>query len=530
MRHYILLLFVVFGLTLTSCRDDFEFEPSSGGLEFSRDTVYLDTVFSNIGSSTYMLKVYNRSNKDISIPTIKLAKGDNSKYRLMVDGNGQGNGAEPGKIFNNVELMAKDSMFIFIETTVDIVEADPTDFLYTDKIEFHSTSGIQDVDLVTLIQDAYFLYPQRNDQGQYEVVRYDSDTNPGEPTYIYGFNLDHADPKNGDEYHFNNTKPYVIYGFATVPNGETLTIDPGARVHFHAGSGIMVRPGATLNINGQQSTNSETLENEVIFEGDRLEPSFAEVPGQWFGVLLMSGAENTISNLTLKNSSVGLYLRSPDGDNTTIPKVTINKTQIYNSGSFGIRSEKANITAANLAVNKAGRASVALTFGGTYNFTHCTIANYTNAFNQVPLLMNDYIETQDAINVTDLDAQFTNCIFYGSGGLGISLENVGSQASPPTNFNYLFRNCLIKFVDFSNQLEGEFPYDFTDTTHYQNCILAETSTQNRPQFAEPAANNLKIKEDSSAKDVGADAGIATDILGRNRIGQPDMGAYEFVPE
>lgn len=530
MRHYILLLFIIFGLTLTSCRDDFEFEPSSGGLEFSRDTVYLDTVFTNIGSSTYMLKVYNRSNTDISIPTIKLAKGDSSKYRLMVDGNGQGDGAQPGKIFNNVELMAKDSMFIFIETTVDIAEADPTDFLYTDKIEFHSTTGVQDVDLVTLIQDAYFLYPQRNDEGQYEVVRLDSDTNPGEPNYIYGFNLDHADPKNGDEYHFNNSKPYVIYGFATVPNGETLTVDAGARVHFHANSGLMVRPGATLNINGEQSVNSEALEKEVIFEGDRLETAFSEVPGQWFGVLIMSGAENTVTNLTLKNSSAGLYVKSPSGDNTTIPRVTINKTQIYNCGSFGIIAERANITATNLAVNKAGRASISLTFGGIYNFTHCTIANYTNAFNQVPLLMNDYAETEDAINVTDLDAQFTNCIFYGSGSLGISLENAGAQATPQTNFNYVFRNCLIKFVDFGNVHNGEFPYNFDDATHYQNCKVAETSTQHRPFFAEPNANNLKIGEESSAKDAGMDAGVIADILGRNRIGQPDMGAYEFVSE
>lgn len=530
MRHYILLLFIVFGLTLTSCRDDFKFEPSSGGLEFSRDTVYLDTVFTNIGSSTYTLKVYNRSNKDISIPTIKLGKGDSSKYRIMVDGDGQGQGTEPGKLFNNVELMAKDSMFIFIETTVDIAEADPTDFLYTDKIEFHSTNGVQHVDLVTLIQDAYFLYPQRNDQGEYEVVRYDSETSPGQATYIYGFNLDHADPQNGDEYHFTNTKPYVIYGFATVPTGETLTIDAGARVHFHANSGLMVRPGATLNINGEQSANSQALEKEVIFEGDRLEPAFAEKSGQWYGVLLMSGSENTINHLTLKNSMVGLYAKSPNGDTTTIPKVTINNTQIYNSGNFGIIAERASITATNLAVNKAGRASVALTFGGTYNFTHCTIANYTNAYNQVPLLVNDYAETSDAINVTDLDAQFTNCIFYGSGGLGISLQNVGAQAQPPTDFNYVFRNCLIKFVDFSNQHDNNPLYQFNDGVHYLGCKVAETSTQHRPYFVAPTTNNLKIEENSAAKDAGIDTGIVTDVLGRNRTLPPDMGAFEYVAE
>ena len=63
--HVILLL--IFIATWSSCRKDFEFSPSTGNLEFSKDTVYLDTVFSNIGSSTYNLKVYNRSNEDIVI-------------------------------------------------------------------------------------------------------------------------------------------------------------------------------------------------------------------------------------------------------------------------------------------------------------------------------------------------------------------------------------------------------------------------------------------------------------------------------
>ena len=97
----------------SSCRNDFESVPSTGNLEFSKDTVYLDTVFTNIGSSTYNLKVYNRSDEDINIPTIQLANGETSNYRLNVDG-------IPGKSFEDIQIMAKDSIFIFIETTADI--------------------------------------------------------------------------------------------------------------------------------------------------------------------------------------------------------------------------------------------------------------------------------------------------------------------------------------------------------------------------------------------------------------------------
>ena len=83
----------------SSCRNDFETVASTGNLEFSKDTVYLDTIFSNIGSSTYNLKVYNRSNEDINIPTVRLGQGEASNYRLNVVG-------IDGKFFDIVQVLA----------------------------------------------------------------------------------------------------------------------------------------------------------------------------------------------------------------------------------------------------------------------------------------------------------------------------------------------------------------------------------------------------------------------------------------
>jgi len=61
MKRYIYFTITLGFLMLwSSCRKDFEYAPSTGSLEFSKDTVYLDTVFSKIGSSTYNLKVYNQ--------------------------------------------------------------------------------------------------------------------------------------------------------------------------------------------------------------------------------------------------------------------------------------------------------------------------------------------------------------------------------------------------------------------------------------------------------------------------------------
>ena len=79
MRKAIFFLVVFIGVLSTSCRNDFSFEPNQGNLRFSKQTIYLDTVFTNIGSSTYRLKVYNQSDKDISIPL------QNSGLWSMVD-------------------------------------------------------------------------------------------------------------------------------------------------------------------------------------------------------------------------------------------------------------------------------------------------------------------------------------------------------------------------------------------------------------------------------------------------------------
>ena len=116
MRNFFIFLILLTTVILSSCRSEFTFEPSIGNLAFSKDTVYLDTVFTNIGSSTYTLKVYNKTNNNIAIPKVRLAKGQASNYRLLVDG-------ISGKEFENIELLAKDSLYIFIEMTSSIAAA-----------------------------------------------------------------------------------------------------------------------------------------------------------------------------------------------------------------------------------------------------------------------------------------------------------------------------------------------------------------------------------------------------------------------
>ena len=518
MRNSLFLFLFGLIISLSSCRNDFEFQPSKGGLTFSKDTVYLDTVFTNIGSSTYRLKVYNKSDNDISIPKIQLAKGTSSKYRMMIDGltgeDSDASGIGEGKIFNDVELLAKDSMFIFIEVTADVASANPTDFLYTDKIEFHNISGVpQTVELVTLIQDAVFIYPNRPiETGIKETLIIN-----GMDSEIEGHEL-----STPEELNWTNEKPYVVYGYAFVPDGETLNIDAGARVHFHANSGIIVDKNAQLKVNG-------TLNNDVVFEGDRLEPDFSNVPGQWGTILITSNLANEINYLTIKNATVGLLLQRSVAN--VFPTLTINNSQIYDSSNIGLLARTSTVTGSNLVINNAGQAALACTHGGTYNFTHSTFNNTWPSSQQVAVLVTNNIETSEGIFVQDLvAANFNNCIIYGSNQIEMLLDNEQST-NATTLFNYKFNHCLLKFNNNSSSYINNPLYQFaTDTTHYVNCSIANNSTLFNPKFEDESKNLLWLSEDLNLPhDAAATALVPTDIAGINRTTSTDLGAYQYVP-
>jgi len=520
-RYLYLLLSLTILIFWSSCRKDFTFSPSNGTLQFSKDTVYLDTIFSNIGSSTYNLKVYNRSNNDIVIPTLRLSQGQNSMYRLNVDGM-TGNGTLQGKMFENIELLAKDSMFIFIETTIDIetLAASQTQFLYTDAIEFDSGEQLQKVELVTLVKDAVFIYPQRtidNTTGEavIKTLTFDVDGDGMEDeTTIQGRFL------NDNELIFTNEKPYVIYGYAAVNTRKTLQIEAGSRVHFHANSGLLVIDGASLKVNGLPSLDLELLEGEVIFEGDRLEPSFENIPGQWQTIWLFDGSvNNEINHATIKNSTVGLLI---DGNQNDPQKLTITNTQIYNASNFGLLGRGSSIFGENLVINNCGQSSFAGTYGGSYNFVHSTFANYwNNSFRQFPtVLLNNFIVDEDNITFTNpLDqANFINCIIYGSDNPELILDSDVSDT-----FIFKFTNCLIKFDNSNGNFSGS-QYNFNDGLLYENVVFNQD-----PNFLNPQNNRLQIPNGSSADNLGIVFGtLISDIFNVPRSATPDLGAYESI--
>ncbi len=509
MRPYSPVLFGFCCLLLwTSCRKDFEYQASSGNLEFSKDTVFLDTVFTNIGSSTYSLKVYNRSKNDIEIPSIRLGEGNASKYRLNVDG-------VAGTDFANIPLFARDSLFIFIETTYDIAPSNLNEFLYIDELLFDSGANEQKIPLVTLVKDAAFLYPSTLADGSKETLLLGLDEE-GNELRIEGFVLSDA------ELTFTNEKPYVIYGYAAVAENKTLTIEAGTRVHFHENSGILIGTGGSININGTLSADQELLENEVIFEGDRLEPEFSDVPGQWGTVWLAPGSiENVISYLTLKNATVGLLVEG--NPITSLPTLTISNSQLYNSATINLWSRNSSVNAENLVLGNAGISSLYCNLGGSYSFVHSTFANYwSNGFRTGPAVKIDNFQSNGSGEVIGSDlvaADFKNCIIDGNSGIELGLNSDEMFA-----FDFSFSFSLLKFIDNQGQYTNDPLYDFDNGALYNSIFF-----NGFPDFLDTAKNDFRIGTNSEAigkGDLNTAQQVPLDLLGMDRTTDPALGAYQ----
>jgi hypothetical protein len=478
-----LFLRIVAGITLpmavllmiSSCdrKDILETNPESK-LEFSRDTIIFDTVFTTIGTATRNIRVYNPHNRNIRISEIRLARGDNSPFRLNIDG-------QASSFLQDVEIAANDSMFIFVRANIDpIDQAAP--MIETDSIVFLTNNNYQDVKLVAWGQDAYFY------------------TN----TIV------------ASDYTFSNDKPHVIYGFLAIDSLYTLSITAGTQLHFHRGSFMLVYRDASLKVFG-------TKDEPVVFQSDRTEMYYQDLPGQWghptAGVciyLYPGSINNEIHYAEIKNGIVGIQVDTMG--NSPNPTLKLYNTQIRNMSGIGLLARGSHVEAGNTVIANCGESAISILYGGEYDFRHMTIGNYWNrSARQSPsVFMNNYYYYEGSEISRDLTkAYFGNSIIYGNlqDELGLDQGNEGQ-------FNYTFDHCYIRTKK--------------DIAADQNFI---SSTRNEdPLFIDPSVHNLIPDTLSPVMNIGsidivneAPFNLTSDINGTNRTTDegPDLGAYEF---
>ena len=489
---------------LHSCRKDFDFEPAQlNQLSFSADTIFLDTVFNNTRSSTRILTVKNNSENDVNIANVRLRRGINSRYQLNVDGLPNDRSPltpESGKVFNNVEILAKDSIFIFIEATIDpeVDELD-SDQNYLDEILFNTNTNEVDIQLSTQVIDAEFSFTEESEPPRaFETEQRDEN---GDFIVIRGYDL------TDEELNISNNKARVIFGNAVVPSGKTLTIGSGSRIYFNRDASLIVEDGATLNILGEETplNNDNPLANEVIIESNQIDEDFDNLPGQWNFIWIRQGAIANIKNTIIKNATTGILLQGLN--NETTANLNLENVQIYNSQTVGIQASASFINANNLVVNQSGRASVNIEDGGTYNFTHSTLSS-TFRFGgvaQTALVFNNS-------NDNTLTANFTNSIITGS-----RINEITITEPEKNNVELSFTNCLIDLRNSNSAL-----LNTNDNSIFENCIFNQN-----PGFRNTRLNELQISDESPANGAALFV-TGTDITGTQRTNPSDIGAYESI--
>lgn len=464
----------------TGCLDE-STQGSLQELSFSRDTVFFDTVFTTLGTSTESLKLYNNGTQTLRIKRIRLSQG--TVFRFNADGT-------PGPEVENLDILPGDSAFVFLEATLNPNQGNGV-LIYEETLIFESETGSKEVVLAVPGTDAIFYLP--------------TDTlTTGGGGLPYSILPCATTWKAG--------KPIVVVGYLVVDSLCSLTIEAGAQIYFYRNGALWIYRGGNLTVNGEQNA-------KVVFQGTRLGATFEELPGQWDRILVNDGGTVNIRHALIKNAFIGLQtdhlgrLSGQDGPG----EVNLQSVEIKNCSGLGIFSRGHRINAFNLLVHNCGQYAAALTYGGNYRFYHTTLANYWSRSNrQTPALFfnNFFINGTEAIG-WPLDFQMQNSLIYGSLEKEFTYDSI-----PTTPLQFQFDHCALRVAP---------NFSLSPASRYVNVWK-----NINPQFEQPSLGQFILKSNSPLLDSASTQSITTfpfqltfDLNGKNRsFSLPDPGALE----
>ncbi len=462
-RFSLIPLIILTLITISSCKkkDKIDSNPALK-LTFSSDTVFFDTVFTTVGSVTNRLMVHNYNASKVLVSSIRLGGGSNSVFSLNIDGT-------PAPSVSDVEIAANDSIFIFVKVTVNPNNQN-IPLVVTDSILFNTNGNLQEVDLVAWGQDAYF----------------------------------YRDKKLTGNVTWDSIKPHVIFGYLRVDTGATLTINAGTKLYFHKSAYLAVSHLSTINVIGN-------LDHPVRFLGDRLDPFYRDLPGQWDGIYLEKGSYGNIDYAIIKNGNFGISVDS--AVNPFNPMLRVTNTIIQNMIGNDIYAYATNVYSENCVLGDCGRAALALDFGGSYVFKYLTIGNFWSSSVRMDsaLSLSNYSFDNHGNKISNplTNASFVNIILYGAQDDELSFKRDASTA-----FNFMFDHCLLKTHK-----------SISDAAHYTKCLVNKD-----PDFLNVLTYDYQIDSISPVIRQGIDVmDVLFDIKRKTRDSPPDLGAYQYVP-
>ncbi len=457
------------------------------GLSFSADTVYFDTVFTDLKTVTIRVRVYNQNDKAVNIKSVYV-NGVNGKFPYSFHINGR---FGPNRV-NNVLLEGKDSAYVLVTAKIDSKDQD-LPFIVKDSLvfEIEGKAEKQDVKLLAYGQDALYL---RN-------------------TTVCNMT-------------WNSNRPIILLDTVSIPVGCTLTIDEGTKIYGYNSAFLIVRGGLVAN---------GTKDKQVVLQGTRLENYYSDVPGQWGGILVMDGGNCQMNNTIVKNGYRGIQVGEV-GDKSRGPGfLFLGNSYIQNMVDYGILGINGDVICANSQFADCGEAAFAGLSGGRYELFHNTFGlSGNNPFQRdgkYQLIFSDNIPDSRAnvIRTGKLTVTAINNIISGTEEDEIAF---GERLLTSESFDTTFYNNIIRSKQPQYFINGNFnkdnlkiPANFRFLKPFDYLFAADT-LGNLPVFG----TGLPINSIRSVL-IGGDIKlfVSTDIKGEPRpIGadkKPDVGAY-----
>jgi hypothetical protein len=471
----LVLIGIILTSFLTSCVNESISTDPLDRLSFSTDTLTIDTVFTSVGSVTRHFKIYNTHSSDIIIAHLDFKNPSQTTYKINVDG-------VSGTSFKDVRIPANDSLYIFVEATVDPT-ANTTLFFLDETLLFSSNTNVQPVVLRAWAQDAYFHYGE---------ILAATTTWPVDKPHVI------VDKSVGKSFF-----PGLI-----IPIGKTLTIPAGAKIHYTTSAGIVC--AGTLKCKG-------TATNPVMMRGIRLTNTYIHAAGQWLGLLFLRGSKgNEIEYTTIDESIFGIWMGFQDSfsidaiKNESRADIKIKNSVIKNAYYWAIRSMNNDIKAENSLFFTCTENLCQLALGGKYQFDNCTFFNeYSDLKKPLLAISNQiyYEPTKQTYTLAMENCQFTNCV-WASNSYKESIQVVMSSA---VDSNYIFQNCVYRS-------DSSFK-----SNRFVDCII---TNENQFMSLTPDKEDFQLKVGAKCINAGKVNGIFLDINDKPRTGIPDVGAYE----
>lgn len=412
---------MILSACLYSCKDDDTFSTSrSNILTMDMDTVSFDTVFSTIPTAAKYFWVRNNSGDGIRCSMARLERGNQSGFRVNVDGVFLG--PQTGYQTSDVEIRKGDSIRVFVELTSPINHKNGPQ-LRSDNLIFRLESGVeQRVNLNAWTWDA-------------DIVRT-------------------LDIKR-DTTIATTERPLIVFDSISVAKGATLTISEGSTIYFHDNAGI--------NVHGKLKCLGDSTAN-ITLRGYRLDNMFDYLPydltpGHWQGIHFFEESEDNIIDYTDIHSTFdGIVCDSTSVD---VQKLTLTNCILHNCQGYGIHATNCKVDISNCQISNTQNPCVAV-YGGNVNINQCTIAQFypfTGGRGMAVFIAN----TDGSFNYPLQSFNVTNSIITGYAA-DVIFANIAAE-SDSIDFNYYFANNVLRTIEDS------------DTTHFVNNLWDKTDAE-----------------------------------------------------